>query len=119
MTTKEIQQKLDELIPMVENGKALEAFDRLYHDDLVAQENLSEPRTGKLANRKFEENFLNNITAIRKYNAVSTMVGTNVSVIAWEIDIDHADWGLVQMTEINLQTWEDGKIIRETYNYNS
>ena len=60
---------------------------------------------------------MKNIEAVRTYKAVSTIVGTNVSAIAWEIDIDHREWGKVQMTEINLQHWEDGRIIRETYNY--
>lgn len=119
MTHQEIQHSLDELISMVERGKTLEAFDKFYHDDFVGQENQTEERIGKTANRAFEEHFVANIEAVRTYKAISIMVGTNVSAIAWEIDIDHKEWGTVQMTEINLQHWEDGKIIRETYNYKS
>ena len=117
MTQKEIQTSLNELIQLVENGKALEAFDKFYHDDFVAQENQTEARIGKASSRKFEENFLNNIENLRTYKATATMFGTNVSAIAWEIDMDHKEWGILNMTEINLQIWEDGKIIRETYNY--
>jgi len=117
MTHQEIQNSLNELIQMIEDGGTLEAFEKFYHDDFVAQENQTEERVGKSVNRAFEENFVKNIQSIRTYKATSTMVGTNVSAVAWEIDMDHKDWGLVQMTEINLQQWEDGKIIRETYNY--
>ncbi|WP_196895734.1 SnoaL-like domain-containing protein [Aureivirga marina] len=117
MLQSEIKKSVEELIQMVEEGKTLEAFEKFYHEDLVAQENQTEPRIGKEVGREFEANFVGNIEQIRTYKAVSTMIGSGVSAIAWEIDIDHKEWGTVQMTEINLQTWKDGKIIRETYNY--
>jgi len=117
MTQHEIQAALDHLIGLIHDGKTLEAFDKYYHKDFVGQENQSEPRIGKQANREFEENFLANISNVRTYRALNTLVGTNVSAITWEIDIDHNEWGVMKFTEINLQTWEDGQIIRETYNY--
>lgn len=117
MTQNEIQRSLNELIQLVENGKSLEAFDKFYHADFIGQENQTQERVGKATNRVFEENFMNSVTALRTYKAVSTTVGSNVSAITWEIDLDHKEWGPLKMTEINLQVWKDGKIIRETYNY--
>lgn len=118
MTQQEIQAALNDMIGLIHNGKTLEAFDKYYHEGFIGQENQSEPRIGKQANREFEEKFLANITKVRAYRALNTSVGTNVSAITWEIDIDHKEWGVMNFTEINLQTWQDGQIIRETYNYN-
>jgi hypothetical protein len=113
----EIEIKVKELIALVEEGKALEAFDKFYADDLVMQENDTEPRIGKAANREFEEWFLNNVETVREYRSTGLLVGSNVSAIAWKVDIDHKEWGTVNMTEINLQEWKDGKIVKETFFY--
>lgn len=114
---EQIEKNVRELINLVENGKALEAFDKFYHDKLVMQENDGEPRIGKKANREFEEWFMANVTHIREYKSTGFLVGSNVSAIAWKVDIDHKAWGVVNMTEINLQEWKDGKIIKETFHY--
>lgn len=113
----EIENKVRELISLVEEGKSLEAFDKFYHEDLVMQENDTEPRVGKAVNRKFEEWFIANVEAIREYRSTGYLVGSNVSAISWKVDIDHKEWGKVNMTEINLQEWKDGKIIKETFFY--
>ena len=118
MTQNEIQTALNDLIQLEEGGRALEAFDKYYHEDFVGQENQSEARLGKVANRKYEVDFLNNITHIRTYKATGTLVGSNVSAITWELDLDHKEWGHMLMTEINLQVWQEGQIIRESYHYN-
>ena len=46
-----------ELNQMVLNGKAMEAFEKFYADDVVMQENSNEPCVGKDANRTREEEF--------------------------------------------------------------
>lgn len=118
MTQNEIQTAVDILIQLIEEGKAMEAFEQFYHEDVIAQENHEAPRVGKDANRVFEEQFLSNVEEVRVYKATSVIVGSGVSAVAWEIDMDHKEWGAVKMTEINLQTWKDGQIIRESYHYN-
>jgi hypothetical protein len=114
---EQIEKNIQELISLVESGKSLEAFDKFYHDSVVMQENDAEPRIGKETNRKFEEWFLENIKTVRVYRSKGYLIGSNVSAISWEVDIDHNEWGTVTMTEINLQEWKDGKIIKETFNY--
>jgi ketosteroid isomerase-like protein len=55
------------LIAKVVGGKALEAFDRYYADDVTMQENEQPPRVGKAACRAFEEDFLSKIKTVRTY----------------------------------------------------
>ena len=58
---------VEDLIAKVVGGKALEAFDRYYADDVTMQENEQPPRVGKAACRAFEEDFLSKIKAVRTY----------------------------------------------------
>ena len=46
---KQLEQELNQ---MILSGKALEAFEKFYADDLVMQENDQPPRIGKAANRE-------------------------------------------------------------------
>ncbi|GAB2583396.1 hypothetical protein [Spirosoma areae] len=112
-----IEHLLHELVAMVEAGQAVEAIDRFYHPDVVMQENHTEPRVGKAINRAYEVEFLGKITAIREYKALNVTVGSGVSAITWACDFDHADWGPTRFTEINVQEWQEGLIIRETFFY--
>ena len=50
-------EKISTINDMVLEGKALEAFDQFYHDDIVMQENDNPVVEGKVANRKREEDF--------------------------------------------------------------
>ena len=51
-------EKLSDLNDLVIQGKAMEAFEKYYHEDVVMQENDNAPTVGKDANRKREEEFL-------------------------------------------------------------
>ncbi|RDC66235.1 hypothetical protein [Adhaeribacter pallidiroseus] len=43
---------------MVVEGKMMEACEKYYHEEVIRQENNTEPRIGKLANQQFELEFL-------------------------------------------------------------
>lgn len=51
-----IKEDVKEMNEMIMQGKAMEAFEKFYADDCTMQENSEEPRVGKDACRKFEEN---------------------------------------------------------------
>jgi hypothetical protein len=48
------------------SGKALEAFEEYYAEDVVMQENSEEPRVGKEANRKAEVEFFSSLPSFTK-----------------------------------------------------
>jgi hypothetical protein len=51
MTESQIEKSLNDLNSLVLSGKALEAFDKYYHDDVEMQENSQPGTKGKAANR--------------------------------------------------------------------
>jgi hypothetical protein len=60
-----IQKNLEELNALVLNGKALEAFKKFYHPEVVMQENANTPTIGKETNLAREIEFFDNIEEFR------------------------------------------------------
>ena len=54
-------EKIDDLNDLVLQGKALEAFEKYYHDEVIMQENESSPTIGKEANRQREKEFFSSM----------------------------------------------------------
>ena len=113
-----ITEKLNGLNALVLSGKLLEAFDQYYHDDVVMQENNLPPTIGKDANREREIEFLSKVTDFRNAEVSHVAIGNNVSYVTWTYDYTHADWGIRNYTQVSVQHWKDGKVIREQFYYN-
>ncbi|MEQ8904099.1 SnoaL-like domain-containing protein [Ekhidna sp.] len=116
---KNLQEKINDLNDLVLQGKALEAFEKYYADDVVMQENEAAPTLGKSANREREIEFLNNITEFRNANPAKITVGENTTMVEWHYDYTHKEWGVRKYSQISVQEWENGKIIREKFYYNA
>ncbi|WP_052732931.1 nuclear transport factor 2 family protein [Hymenobacter terrenus] len=114
-----LQQKIADLNALVLDGKALEAFDRYYHPEVVMQENEQSPTVGKAANRRREEEFFNAITDFRGAKVQAVTVGDSVTAVVWHYDYTHREWGVRNYTQASVQHWQDGLIIREQFFYGS
>jgi len=112
-----INESLLKLNELVLQGKALEAFDKYYYEDVTMQENNQLPTIGKKTNREREEIFFANITEFRSAEVVNLAIGENVSYVTWKYDYTHKEWGVRNYTQISVQQWEDGKIIHEQFFY--
>lgn len=111
-----LKAKVDELNAMVLKGEILAAFKKFYASNVVMQENSKPPTVGFEANLKREEDFV----AKTKWNSakiLSVTVGENSSAIEMEVDYVHSEWGRVQVTQVALQKWRDGKIVSERFFY--
>ena len=112
-----LTEKLNDLNRLVLDGRALEAFGKYYHEDVLMQENSNPPTIGKEANRKREEEFFSNITAFRSAAVISLAAGEDISFVEWKYDYTHKEWGIRNYTQVSKQHWKDGKIIREQFFY--
>ena len=110
-------EKIDDLNDLVLKGKALEAFEKYYHDEVVMQENESPPTIGKEANRKRENEFFSSITEFRSAKPLKITVGENISMVQWQYDYTHKDWGVRNYTQVSVQEWKEGRIIKEQFFY--
>ena len=117
MSAEAPKAAVEDLIAKVVGGKALEAFDRYYADDVTMQENEQPPRIGKAACRAFEVDFLSKIKAVRTYVCDGYVISGNKAFIVYRIDADHAEWGTLNMSEVAIQEWSNGKVVREKFVY--
>lgn len=105
-----------ELNEMIRQGKALEAFERFYADDVVMIEN-DQAFVGKDLNRKREQEFFGNIAEVHAASIGATAVSGNVSFCEQSFDATLVDGTRMRMEEVAVRTWKDGKIVKERFYY--
>lgn len=119
MTQSEISQALKDLNGLVLQGKSMEAFKKYYHEEVVMQENESVPTIGKEANLQRELAFYDSITEFRAAHPLKVAVGEDYSMVEWHYEYTHREWGKKNYTQVSVQEWKDGKIIKEKFYYNN
>ena len=112
-----IKEKIHHLNELVLTGKALDAFEMYYHEDVIMQENETTPTIGKEANRTREHQFFANIEEFRGAKVLDVAIGENVTFVKWHYDYDHKDWGTRNYEQVSVQHWHDSKIIKEQFFY--
>lgn len=112
-------EKISDLNDLILQGKALDAFEKYYHEEVVMQENENPPTIGKTANRQREKEFFNNITEFRSAKPLNVTVGEGITMVQWQYDYTHKHRGLKNYTQVSVQEWKDGKIIKEQFFYGS
>lgn len=115
-----LKERVDKLNEMILQGQILEAFEKFYAEDVVMQENENELTIGKDACRKSEESFVTNLTEFRNATIKNILLSDNISVVEWDFDYTHAEWGNRNYTQLAVQRWNnEGKIINEKFYYNN
>ena len=115
MTEQEISKKLDELIALVADAKPMDAFAKFYHPDLEKSDLDGVVHKGKKENEKIGYELLSKVKHIRDFTAVGKVIKGNRSFLVWSLDFDHADNGKVEVTQVAIQDWKDGLIVRERF----
>lgn len=115
-----LKERIEDLNNMILGGDILGAFDKYYGEEIVQQDNDTEPRTGFKACRAFEESFVANLTEFRGAKVRNVMVSEDagVAAIEWDFDYTHKEWGVRTYTQVAIQRWKDGKIVSEKFVYN-
>lgn len=117
MTQTTIEQKIRNLNDLILSGKAMDGFELYYDDEVVMQENETPPTVGKEANRQRELEFFGSITDFRGAKVLHLATGEDVSYVTWHFDYTHKDWGVRNYTQVSVQHWKNGKIVKEQFFY--
>jgi hypothetical protein len=115
----DIKVLVEDLVKMISEGKLLEAFEKHYADNIEMQENEEEVRVGKEVNRKYEEAFVGGIVEVHSSKILGVAIGENYSTIESFMDVTHKDWGRVARCQVAVERWENGKIVKEKFYYNT
>ena len=115
MTQTDISAAVTELGNLVMQHKGQEAFDKFYADDVDMIEWDGSHTVGKAANRQRRAEFAGKITALREQTFVGFVATDSRAFVVWKADMDHTDFGPIQFTEVAIQDWRDGQIVREQF----
>ncbi len=105
-----------ELNDLIRQGKALEAFERFYADDVVMMEN-DQVFVGKALNREREQELFGNIVEVHSATVGATAVHGDTSFCEQSFDATLRDGTRLHMEEVAVRTWKDGKIVKERFYY--
>jgi hypothetical protein len=106
-----------DLNQLITQGKALDAFEKYYGDDVVMQENTDEPRRGKAACREAEVQFFSSVEKVNRLELVHAAVGDGVSFSEWAMDFVFKGGERRQMAQIARRRWKNGKVVDERFFY--
>jgi ketosteroid isomerase-like protein len=113
-TTAELDRQLNETIL---KGDILGALEQFYADDVVMQENMTEPFVGKEVNRKREADFLASVETFHGAALLSSAVNGDVTFGEWEFDATYKGAGRFKLTQVARRQWKDGKVVHERFYY--
>jgi hypothetical protein len=103
---------------MILTGKAMEAFEKFYADDVVMQENSEAPRAGKAVNREYELQFFASVAEWHEGKLVASAINGDTSFSEWYIDISLKNGYRMKSSQVAVRKWKDGKIVHERFFYN-
>ena len=106
----------NEVIEGILKGDILGTFDRYYADDIVMSENGTAERHGKAANREYEVAFVEGV----EFHAAEVgrvLIDGDQSAVEWTFEFTPEGGERMRRSQVSLQTWKDGKIVREDFYY--
>ena len=110
-----VKNQVQAVIDGILTGKILETFDAYYADNVVMSENLKDERVGKAANREYELKFLDNVQEFHGAKVGRVIVEGDHAAVEWTFDLTFKGGNRVAMQQVAVQSWKDGKIIREDF----
>ena len=114
MSHQNLDREVNELIAQ---GKAMEAFERFYADDVSMQENSEPPMVGKDANRARELEFFGSIEKVNAFSLLSQAAEGDIGFSEWHMDVVLKNGYAMKTTQAARRTWKDGKIVAERFFY--
>lgn len=106
----------EQLNQMLENGQAMQAFERFYAQDVTMQENESDPRLGKDFNREQCAGFVEAFPDL-KLRILSTAYGDNLSIQEVLFDYTSQNGEKIVYPEVAVRRWKDGMVVSEKFYY--
>jgi SnoaL-like domain len=116
-TTTELRAIYADIQSLLQQGKAMDAFEKYYAEDVLMQENDNPPTVGKAANRARELDFFAKVTEFRGLKLKEVAYREDLIISEWFADYTHAELGKVTHDQISVSRWKDGKIISDRYYY--
>jgi ketosteroid isomerase-like protein len=119
MSTNNLQQRLQDLLDHIRNGKVIEAMNEFYDQDTVMQDNANPSTKGLAANIEREKQFLNGVKEWKGFNVKASAAGDNVTFYECTMDFIATNGQPVHMEQVSVAKWNNGKIVHERFYYDT
>jgi ketosteroid isomerase-like protein len=116
MSDHDVARLNTELNDMIRAGRALDAFERFYAEDVVMMEN-DVAFEGKDTNRKREQDFFGSIVELHGSGIGKVAVGDDTAFCEQWFEATFTDGRRIHLEEVSVRTWRDGKVVRERFYY--
>lgn len=118
-TSADLQDRLDDLLGHIRDGRILEAMREFYAPDVTMEEPAYGATVGLDANVTREEAFVDSVAAWKRFDVVATAVGPNTTMYESIMDWTTTDGRDVHVEQVAVATWKDGRIVRERFYYDT
>ncbi len=106
-------EKISDLNDMVMQGATLEAFEKFYDEGVVIQLNDDLAIKGKALNRINKQKHFDCIIDFKSAKPLKVTIGEQSTMVEWHMNYVHSEYGEKCYTQVAVQDWKDGKIIKE------
>ncbi|MEQ9263903.1 MAG: hypothetical protein RLN81_01680 [Balneolaceae bacterium] len=112
--------KITDIYTLLGEGKAMDAFEKYYHEDVVMIEATGERFAGKDENRKREEGFFGSIAEFHGagVDAITSNEDNATTMVENWMEVTFQDGNRIKMAQIARQKWSGDHIIEERFYYN-
>lgn len=119
MSTTNLQQRLNDLLSYIRQGKIIEAMNEFYDKDTVMQDNANPPTKGLAGNIEREKQFMSGVKEWKGFNVTASGVGDSVTFYECSLDFIATSGSPVHMEQVVVAKWRDGKIVHERFYYDT
>jgi ketosteroid isomerase-like protein len=112
-----VKEKIEDVYQHVQNGTALDAFEKYYADNVTMILEDGTAVEGKDSNRKRENEFFDSVESFNGMEVVGIAANEETgqtSVESW-MDVTFKGGNRMKLEQVATQDWEDGKIVRERF----
>ena len=108
-------EKVGDLNDMLLQGQEIEALEKFYDPEVEVQENDEEPVRGKDKAIQARKAFLSGVKEINCVKPLKVAVGEGTTMVEWEVSYQLSEGTEEQFTQVAVQEWRDGQIIKEKF----
>ncbi|MCU0353987.1 MAG: nuclear transport factor 2 family protein [Cytophagales bacterium] len=108
----------EKLNKMLEQGRAMDAFELYYSENVTMQENETAPRIGKEFNREQCGGFVEAFPDL-KLRVLGVAYGENLSIQEILFDYTNERGEKIVYPEVAVRRWENGLVAKEKFYYAS
>lgn len=109
--------RIESLLQYIREGRIMDAMNEFYADDVVMDEPAYGKTVGLEANLKREQQFVDSVAEFTSFETPKVMIGENSSSYENSMSWKTTGGESVDVEQVAVQEWRDGKIVSERFYY--